>query len=329
MKRKSRSLMPWVLAGGAILGYMGMKKLLDWQPGADAGFFDWSGPVSKEQVGAARFDLPIRYYRDDSFMAIFSAAYEPVCALLPSLDLYPVRLPGNRAAVAIIAFNYLDTSIGPYGEVGIAIPCTYLNPAPPLLPILLEDKWAGWGGFVLHLPVTSIVARDAGRGIWGYAKFVADMDFEKRPAYQRVRLAEGGADILTLTVRQSGIAIKDNRPLITYSVRDGRLLKTVVPSRAVYQVGLTPGCGVVELGDHAIAHQLRDLDLSSTALATKNYLARYGILPAPEAIGPADSSYTGYAGEDREYGRLTVCYDDTSGPIDLYAGVRKRARSRV
>jgi len=318
-----------LLAGGAILGYMGVKKLLDWQPDADAGFFDWTGPMSQERVGAARFDLPIRYYRDDSFMAIFSAAYEPVCMLLPSPDLYPVRLPGDRAAVAIIAFNYLDTSIGPYGEVGIAIPCTYLNPAPPLLPIVLEDKWAGWGGFVLHLPVTSIVARDAGRGLWGYAKFVADMDFEKRPAYQRVRLAEGGADILTLTVRQSGIAIKDNRPLVTYSVRDGNLLRTVVPSRAVYQVGLTPGCGVVELGDHAIADQLRGLDLSPTALATKNYLARYGILPAPEVIGPADSPYTGYAGADREYGRLTVSYDDASAPVDRYASVRKRARRRA
>ena len=130
----------------------------------------------------------------------------------------------------------------------LSFPCTYGRQAPPWLPLALEAKYPGWGGFVLHLPVTSRVAHDAGRGIWGYTKFVSDMDFFKRPAYQRVRLAEGDSHILTLTVQQSGLTLKDNRPLITYSVLDGQLLKTVVPSRSVYQLGLTPDFGQIGTG---------------------------------------------------------------------------------
>lgn len=53
-----------------------------------------------------------------------------------------------------------------------------------------------------------------------------------------------------------------------------------------------------------------------------NYLTRYGILPAGESIGPADRPHPGHAGEDREFDRLTVNYDDAGETIDLYAGLR-------
>ena len=321
MKRKQSFLRaPLLISGAAVLGYAGVRALLDLQPGADVDFFRWTGPTAKGiDVGSAKVDLPILYYRDDAFMGVFTAAREPVQALLPSCQLYPVLASAERAMLVVIAFNYFETSVGPYGEIGIVIPCTYGRQAPPWLPLALESKYPGWGGFVLHLPVTSRVAHDAGRGIWGYTKFVSDMDFAKRPAYQRVRLAEGDSHILTLTVQQSGLTLKDNRPLITYSVLNGQLIKTVVPSRSVYQLALTPGAGKLELGDHEIADELRRLDVSATSIATKNYLTRYGILPAGDAIGAADRPHTGHATQDRSLGRLTVNYDDAGETIDLYA----------
>jgi hypothetical protein len=292
---------------------LGLKR------GADEGFFQWTGPVTKgTDAGSTQVDLPAMYYRDDSFMAVFGADCEAVRALLPSSELYPVTLPGGRAMVAVMAFNYLETSLGPYGEVGIGLLCTYGRQSPPLLPLLLESRYPGWGGFVLHLPVTSLLARDGGRAGFGYAKFMADMDFEKHPAHQRVRLAEGDTHILTLTVQQRGLLIKDNRPLITYSVRHGELLKTTVPTRAVYQLGLAPGSGTLELGDHPVADQLRELKISTTALVTKNFLSRSGILPAGESLGPAEHTHAWYPGTDRDYGRLTINYDEAGEAIDLH-----------
>jgi hypothetical protein len=323
MKGKGRSLLYGSLvAGGIAAGYVGLKALLGLEPGADEDFFRWSGPETKGvDVDSAQVDLPVMYYRDDSFMAMFGASYDPVRALLPSKELYPVTLDGKRALVAVLAFNYLQTSIGPYGEIGIAIPCTHGQPGPPFLPLALEARYPGWGGFVLHLPVTSLAARDGGRVVYGYAKFVADMDFEKRPAYQRVHMWEGESHILTFTVQQRGLPIKDNRPLVTYSVRDGELIKTTIPSRAVYQLGMAPGSGTLELGDHPIADELRALDISTTAVITKNYLSRSSILPAGEPVGPAERPHVGHLGTDREYGRLTVSYDDAGETIDLYARV--------
>jgi hypothetical protein len=253
-------------------------------------------------------------------LGLFHADAEAVQAVLPSSDLHPVTLPSGRAVVGIAAFNYFETTCHRYGEVSITPVCTYGHQAPPLLPLLLEARYPGFGAFVLHMPVTSLGARDGGRVPWGYTKFVADMDFERRPAYQRVRMEEDGAHILTLTVQQRGLPLKDNRPMVTYSVLGGQVLKTVIPSRAVYQLGFLPGSGSLELGDHLIADQLRDLDLSLTALVTKNYLSRSGVLPRGEPVGPAERPYTGYRGQQRDLGCLTVTYDDAKGPVDLYAG---------
>jgi hypothetical protein len=320
MKRKSLPIGPAVIVGAAALGYAGIKSLLGLKPGAEEDFFDWTGPTAKDiDVGSGKVDLPTMYYRDDSFIGVFGAAIDPVRDLLPSQELRPIRLNDERAIVGVAAFNYLETSAGPYGEIGIVIPCTFGRDAPPMLPLLLESRFPGFGWFVLHLPVTSLLARDGGRAVFGYTKFVSDMAFKKRPDYQSVRLSEGDAHILTLTVKQQGLLLKDYRPLVTYSVLNGELLKTTVPTRAVYQVGLKPGAGTLELGEHEIADQLRSLDISTSAIITRNYLSRSAILAAGEPIAAAERPHLGYEGEDREYGRLTVNYDDAGETVDVYA----------
>jgi hypothetical protein len=42
-------------------------------------------------------------------------------------------------------------------------------------------------------------------------------------------------------------------------------------------------------------------------------------LPAGEAVGAADRAHTGCSGDDREFGRLTINYDDAGATIDVYA----------
>lgn len=301
-----------LLAGALGLGYAGLRRLLGWQAGAEEGFFERIEPGETGiDVGPARVNLPIPYYRDDCFMGIFSASYPAVRALLPSADLHPVVLPNGRAIVAVIAFNYLETGVGSYGEIGIALPCTYGRLALPLLPLALESRYPGWGGFVLHLPVTTLLARQAGRLIWGYPKFIADMAFTKLPAYQSVRMEEGGGHILSLTVRQKGLTLRDNRPLVTYTARGDDLLRTSVPTRAVYQLGFGASAGKLELGSHWISDQLRQLEISSAPLVTKNYLSRSSLLPVGEVIAHLDHPYIGYLGKELEKGRLAVAYSES------------------
>lgn len=44
---------------------------------------------------------------------------------MPSPNLHPLRLPHGRAVIVIAAYNYRDTTIGPYAEIPVAIPVVF------------------------------------------------------------------------------------------------------------------------------------------------------------------------------------------------------------
>jgi hypothetical protein len=110
--------------------------------------------------------LPILYYRDDFFVLYFTANIKKVIEILPSTNLYPVMMPNGRAIIGVGAFNDIETTIGSYGEVPIVIPVVYgkkTSPFTGLIPAFMESRHPGFGLLVMHMPVTSILARDWGR----------------------------------------------------------------------------------------------------------------------------------------------------------------------
>jgi hypothetical protein len=275
---------------------------------ATSAFFASSGPKRSVTHGRASFELPILYFRDDCFGLFFGADFDRVRAALPSDRLHPVRLLDGRAIVAVVAFNYVDTSIGTYGEVGVVVPTVHgASPPPRFLPALRESRDPRFGLTVLHLPVTNMVARDAGRGEWGYTKFVADMDFEVGPEEQVCRVGEEGQHILTLRVPRGGLLMGDRSPIVTFSVKDGDLVRTEIPQRASYRMGLRPSGASLELGDHPVARSIRDLGLSPRPFMSRYFVERAGILPSGSVVERGVRPLDGYRGSDR-VGRHTVGY---------------------
>jgi hypothetical protein len=273
-------------------------------------FFASARPGTEVAVGSETAELPILYFRDDAFGLFFTADAAKVRGALPSDRLHPVQLPGGRALVAIFAFNYIETTIGPYGELAVA-PLVVYGKRPPIgvVPALLEAGYPGFGMVVLHLPVTGTLARDGGRQLWGYTKFVADMAFTVTPEFQQCRLGEEGAHILTLRVARGGFVRRDSKPMITYSVLDGRLIRTTIPHRAVFRTALGSKGSFLELGDHVMADSIRGLGLSRKPLMTRYYVERGAILPAGEVVEESVRPLEGHYGTDRE-GELKVRYTE-------------------
>ncbi len=264
------------------------------------GFFAGTSPGTHVQRGTADFELPILYHRDDAFALFFTAAARAVTGLMPSPRLHPVRMPGGKALLGIAAFNYVETSIGPYGEVAVVVPVVHGRRPLPVLPALMEAGYRGFGNLVLHLPVTGTVPRDAGRGVWGYTKFVADMRFTVGPESLACRMDEEGEHILSLRVPRRGILRRDPKPLITYSVLDGRLIRTVIPQRAVFLLGLRPRDAFLELGAHDVSRSIAALGPASRPLMSRVYLYRPAILPAGEVVEEGVRPLDGYRGRNRE-----------------------------
>lgn len=271
-------------------------------------FFMDCRPGKRETRGKATFDLPILYFRDDAFLLFYTADYERARQLMPSDRLYPVMVSPKRTLLGVVAFNYIDTSIGPYGEVGIVLPVVYgKRPPLPVLPGLLEAKYPGFGMLVLHLPVTKETARDAGRGIWGYTKFVSDMRFRHTPEYLQCRLSEKDESILTLRVARRGMLLKDERPLVTYSVKQGDLIRTRIPQRGIYRMSLNPKGSFLELGNHRAANTIKQLGISKHPVQSRYFLERSGILPEGEVVESSVRPLEGLRGTDYQ-GTHTVVY---------------------
>ncbi len=285
-------------------------------------FYPWQGQRQDVTVGDHHFGLPLVYHDNDMFASLHTASYEAVTAALPSEAIRPVRWLDGRALLGIYVFRYnavtwtrSDGSTGtlvPYGEIGIVAVVT-TEPAPRVPP-LLQGKQAG---FVLHLPVTTKEARDGGRQLWGFPKFVADMDYQEAPDTRQVRLSESGQTIMALTVRPGGPVLTDRRPLTAYTVLDGQLFETVVPALGHVQARIGARSGELQFGEHQIADGLRKLQVSPAPLAVFNYFDHRSILPAGRPVGPA-RPHGAYQGQDRPFGRFTVTYPG-SPPLDQYA----------
>jgi hypothetical protein len=273
-------------------------------------FFEGTRPGRVARVGTAEFDLPVLYFRDDSFGALFTADLARLRAVMPSRKLHPVphSTPG-RGLVYIGCFDYLDTSIGPYGEVAVAVPAVYGRRPPPVLPTVFEGRWPGFGAVILHLPVTTRLTRDGGRAYWGYAKFVADMRFQSTPEFQECRLDEGGKHVLTLHVVKRGPPLPDRRPLITYSVKDGALIRTTIPQSTIVRTALGAGGASLELGGvHPVAISIRELGIDLRPVMTRYYLDRSAILPEGEVLEQGVGPLEGYPGAEREEGELLTTH---------------------
>lgn len=285
-------------------------------------FHRWDGPRPEVVFGGRRCLLPLWYHDNEFTSSLHTADHDAVAAELPSDLIRPARWVDGRALVSVAAFRYRAVTVDlpgggtgavvPYGEVSVAALVTW-GRALRLLPVLRPRVRV----FVLHLPVTSAEARDGGSDVWGFPKFVADIDFAEAPARREVTVSEDGLEVLRLTVRPSGPALPDHQPHTVYSAAEGRLLETVVPMSGYRQVRVGAGAGRLELGPHPVGRRLAELDLSPTPVALFNYLDHRSILPAGVPVGPA-KDYRGYPGAERPFGRYTVRYPG-SLPLDVYA----------
>lgn len=266
-------------------------------------FFSNARPGKEVILNEQAIELPILYYRDDFFALYFTADMEKVIKILPSTNLHPVMMPNGRAIVGVGAFNYMDTTIGSYGEVPIVIPVVYgkkTSPYTGLIPALMESWCPGFGLLVMHLPVTGILARDGGRQGWGYTKFIADMHFVINSNHLECQMHEEDRHILDLRVLRKGMLMREKRPIITYSVMDNNLIKTIIPQKGIKRVAIHTKGSFLKLGDHPIAESVKALGVSRKPFMSVYFPERSAILPLGNIIETDVAPFDGYIGKTRE-----------------------------
>jgi hypothetical protein len=172
-------------------------------------------------------DLPI-LYRDASWMGVFFAVdLRRAEALLSGTGVEPWPFFG-RALAAVYAWDYRDSTVGAYKEVGLGVQARVSGKRPSLLGLAMDMlAQPEQGIWVASLPVTTDAACRAGVEVWGYPKYVTDIETHFDARGGRVRLG----DELELSVPRPTVFQK-NLPIATYTRTGETLLRTSIQVRS-------------------------------------------------------------------------------------------------
>ena len=240
-----------------------LKSVMQWE-------FDWEGRKAK---------LPVFYYDNTALTAIYTASTSAVRALLPHPAMRPIELYPGRCLAAFTAFEYRETDIDPYNEFSISFPVTFDRPQIPGVTAGLQMARRCYSAYVWQLPVTTEIARVGGVEMYGYPKFIADIDFTRDSGWVTCDLSEGGKRILSLR----GKALPTSRGkvvrFVTYSMKDGiPLVANVYQNPIEYAQSRRSQAAELTLGDeHPTAQKLMGIRLSPSPLM-------YQFSPVNEAI---------------------------------------------
>jgi len=223
--------------------------------------------------------IPTFYYDTTSLTAVYTADTSRVRQRLPLARMHPVELLPGRALVAFTAFEYRRTDIDPYNEFSIAFPVALDRRPVPLLTMVRQLLRRRLTAYVWQLPVTTEIARAGGVELFGYPKFIADIDFEKDAGRVVCRLSEKGESILSLTGKVLPTRRRKLSRIVTFSVIDGIPLKANVVFNPI-EMAVTGSlrAASIDIGaSHAISKELRSLALSKAPI-------QYQYSPCNQAI---------------------------------------------
>ncbi len=237
-------------------------------------FFNVPRTVATTSQGPVQ--LPILYHRTRNLNAFFLVDTQAAQAALDAAGAGSLQATcnwGGKTLVALACYEYQDTSIGVYNEIGLAVPVVRAGVKPRLSHWLqplrdVDDPRREVGFYVLHLPVDTDAACAAGREIWGLPKFVTPIDYGRVDQQVDIVLFDPAQPqrrdqaILRLAGRLGASVPGPTLSPLLYSQVGERWLKTTVNARGGGRVHAGHGLQL-RLGpsQHPMAQTLRALGL--------------------------------------------------------------------
>lgn len=253
-------------------------------------------PRTTMQCSAGDVEMPIFYHDAANVMALFTAPLKAVEAELEGTGLRPAVTMGDKAVVGVSMYQYRVTSVGPYNEVGVAVPVFREGQPRPTLGTLdflraAEERQMGF--YILDLPVTTETANAAGREFWGFPKFVTDIEFRWRRGEFHCAVMEPDSDrvIMRFTGQPRPLIPLPAADMVLYSRRQDRMLRSLINIRHGMSWNFPGGMRLeTGTGQHPMGERLRRLGLCGrrpfAVLSTQLFQSRLNAgVPVEEPAG--------------------------------------------
>lgn len=184
--------------------------------------------------------LPIKYFDASSLIAFFLVDYDKAQSLIDSPDVKVARIKDNKALFGLAFYNYRELSQGePYFEVASSLlvyPANCPKPKHPLMEMSLPPDRRNTGLWILDLPVTSKQAYTAGKELWGYPKFITEIEFSlnQKNMFGSVKNPNNASQaILTLQGKLGKGVPAPWGDLVMYSQLDSKLIRATAQTRTL------------------------------------------------------------------------------------------------
>ena len=224
-----------------------------------------ANPDGAYEVEGQTIAMPVRVGHARQAAATFLVPRGPVERLLEPTRLKPAKQGGKRAMVSLALVDYLENDLGTYKELALAILVDDPAGSPP--------KAKGSVSTYIHrLPVSEEFTCAAGKGIWGFPKWVADLDvhFHEHSVHCQLNDAEGHM-VLSVEMLRGPLPIpRRPLPMVAYTCDDeGVVRRTPWDTNGTGSQRIRPGGTRIEIGyGHPIADELRSLGLTRRPLMT-------------------------------------------------------------
>jgi hypothetical protein len=244
-------------------------------------FFDV--PRSKAATSAGEIDMPIMYRDGSLLLLLFRADLARASAVVPPA-FEPMPMLG-KAIVIFALFEYRETTIGRYNELGVGVQVKRRGSSPSLLTYARDPrKQPEQAIWVVNLPVTTEAARAGGVDVWGYPKYVTPIETEFGERGVKARLG----DELSVEMK-SGFGIGTRGlPFVTFTAKGGRTLRTIIDVDHNVHFGGASSVKLSRLGDGPTSKTVEALDLfGKTPWVAQRTDSLRAVLPFGVDIGDA------------------------------------------
>lgn len=255
-----------------------------------------TGAPASYDVEGTTVTMPVEVRDAAAGFATFLVRRRTVEALLPAPGIEPLTVLPGRTLMSVGVIDYRDNDLGDYNEVAVLF---FVRPATAQRrqgPVSLLRAWrrGTLGTWIWQLPVDQTFTMHAGKRIWGFPKWLADIHVAGQhpdqdegapadPTRWRGRLSVDGQHVLTLDVPRGGTREMPPTEVGTYTFMGGSWHRTAWTQQA-REVGFRLGGGRVELGRHPLAGTLRSLGLPKRPVGTLWIDGMHSTFEAPEPL---------------------------------------------
>jgi hypothetical protein len=212
--------------------------------------------------------LPYLYYDIAWIAGIYTASTAIVRELLPSRELRPIELIPGRALIAIAFFDYKELDHEPYRETSISFLVQYRKRPIPAAGVLGMIRSKVFPTYIWQLPVTSEYHCSGGVDLFGYPKFMAEIEFQMNEVLVECTLSISGIPIVHLAGHVLPVSVGPRMRFETYTAEgDTLIMANAIVNPLQYAESRRKRDLSLEIGrDHAICETLRNIKLSSHPL---------------------------------------------------------------